>query len=152
MSNLAPDSGRCNCAPCNHDYFQACVNGRSLQVNALLGQLILRPQRSPASDQWVWKIIADGKVGQRRTSIGLFFDRDLQPGTYPLVGNPRINVVYNESPHWQSVIYHSAHLQSGALTLLAVDQQRQQVQGHFDFGISAIDFEVTQGHFAAHCW
>lgn len=151
MSNLASDSSQQGYKPCNHDFFQACVNGQSLQVSALLGRLILRAEQSPTSDLWVWKIIADGKVGRRRTSIGLFLDRDLQPGTYPLVGNPQIKVVYNESPHWNSVIYHSAHLQSGALTLLAVDQQRQQVQGLFDFGISAIDFEVTQGHFAVHC-
>ncbi|GAB7531844.1 hypothetical protein PS3A_42580 [Pseudomonas sp. 3A(2025)] len=145
MPELAPANA------CSHSHFQACVNGQPLQVNSLLGRLLMRPERSQTTDHWVWKIIADGRVGRRRTSIGLFFDRDLQPGTYPLVGNPHIQVVYNESPHWQSVIYYSTHLQSGSLTLLEVDSQRQQVQGHFEFGISAMDFEVSQGHFALRC-
>ena len=112
---------------------------------------MLRPELLQVAYHWIWKIVAEGKVGRRRTSIGLFFDRDLAPGTYPLVGHSPVRVVYNEAPHSQGIIYHSAHLQSGTLTLQAVDPRHRRVQGRFDFGISAVDFEVSRGRFTVQC-
>ncbi|GFM88971.1 hypothetical protein PSCICO_43700 [Pseudomonas cichorii] len=131
--------------------FKVSVNKQPLLVSSLLGRLTLRPELSQAPSHWIWKIIADGKVGHKRTSIGLFFDKDLEPGTYDLPGNERIKVVYNESPHWQSVIYHSAHFQAGAFTLIEADPQSQRLQGVFSFSISAVDFEVTDGSFDVYC-
>lgn len=151
MSDLVPTSGQALPTPQAGDHFRAFINGQPLQVSSLTGRLMLRPELSQVADHWIWKIIAEGKVGQRRTSIGLFFDRDLAPGTYPLVGDSPIRVVYNEAPHSKSVIYHSAHLQSGSLTLLAVDPRHGRVQGRFDFGISAVDFEVNRGRFSVQC-
>jgi hypothetical protein len=60
-------------------------------------------------------------------------------------------VVYNENPHWQSVIYHSAHLQTGRFTLLEADVPGQRIKGLFRFGMSAIDFEVSDGAFDLQC-
>ena len=131
--------------------FQAQVNDRPLQVSSLLGKLTLRPELAQAPSHWIWKVIADGKVGHKRTSIGLFFDRDLAPGTYDLIGQDCIKVVYNETPHWQSVIYHSTHFQSGAFTLLEADPETRRLRGRFSFSISAIDFNVSDGAFDVQC-
>ncbi|WP_426142031.1 hypothetical protein [Pseudomonas sp. DWP3-1-2] len=131
--------------------FQAVVNQQPMNVTSLIARLTLRPELAEAPSHWVWKVIAEGKVGQKRTSIGLFFDRDLPIGTHNLVANDQIKVVYNENPHWQSVIYHSAHWQTGQLTLIEVDASRQRIKGQFSFGMSAIDFEVSEGAFDLQC-
>ncbi|MFJ4145351.1 hypothetical protein [Pseudomonas sp. NPDC089734] len=137
--------------PTCEGHFKVNVNRTPLQVSSLLGRLTLRPELSQTPSHWIWKVIADGKVGHKRTSIGLFFDKDLEPGTYDLIGNERIKVVYNETPHWQSVIYHSAHFQAGLFTLIESDPQKQRLQGLFNFSIPAIDFEVTDGAFEVYC-
>ncbi|WP_434677352.1 hypothetical protein J3P77_14670 [Pseudomonas sp. R1-18] len=131
--------------------FQAQVNGRPLIISSLIGKLTLRPELAHTPNHWIWKVIADGKVGHKRTSIGLFFDHDLRPGSHNLIGHDRIKVVYNETPHWQSVIYHSAHFQSGVFTLHEADPKTQRLRGEFSFSISAVDFEVTDGVFEVQC-
>ncbi|HEX8592242.1 MAG TPA: hypothetical protein VF682_03005 [Pseudomonas sp.] len=131
--------------------FQVAVNQQPMVVQSLRALLTLRSELTEAPSHWIWKIIAEGKVGQKRTSIGLFFDRDLPIGAYSLVANDRIKVVYNENPHWQSVIYHSGHLQTGQLILLERDVLRQRIKGVFSFGMSATDFEVSDGAFDLHC-
>jgi hypothetical protein len=131
--------------------FQARINGQPLMVSSLLGRLTLRPELARTPDHWIWKVIADGKVGHKRTSIGLFFDRDLEPGTYNLIGHDGIKVVYNETPHWQSVIYHSAHFQSGVFTLIEADPNTGRVRGQFGFSIPAVEFDVTDGLFEVQC-
>jgi hypothetical protein len=108
-----------------------------------------RPELTHASDRWIWKVIAEGKVGRKRTSIGLFLDLDLEPGTYALVGEERIKIVYSETP--QSVIYHSVHFQSGAFTLFEANRETRRLRGQFSFSISAMDFAVTDGHFDVQC-
>lgn len=132
--------------PCQ-GVFEAQINRQPLLVSSLLARLTLRPELTGTPDHWIWKIIADGKVGHKRTSIGLFFDHDLRPGDHSLIGQERIKVVYNETPHWQSVIYHSTHFQSGVFTLTEANRSTRQLRGRFSFGISAMDFEVTNGLF-----
>jgi hypothetical protein len=131
--------------------FSVVVNEQPMIVTSLLARLTLRPELAEAPRYWIWKVIAEGKVGQKRTSIGLFFDRDLPTGSYDLIANEQIKVVYNENPHWQSVIYHSAHLQTGRFTLLEADVPGQRIKGLFRFGMSAIDFEVSDGAFDLQC-
>lgn len=131
--------------------FRAHVNQQPLKVDSLVARLTLRPELSDAPSHWIWKIIAEGKVGPKRTSIGLFFDRDLRPGIHDLVSSELIRVVYNESPHWNSVIYHSEHLQTGRFILIEADLQNQRLRGEFSFGMSAVDFEVTDGTFDVQC-
>jgi len=131
--------------------FEAAVNQRPMVIKSLRARLTLRPELAEAPRHWIWKIIAEGKVGQKRTSIGLFFDRDLPAGTYDLVANEHIKIVYNESPGKRSVVYHSANLQTGRFTLLEADVARQQIRGLFSFGMSAIDFEVSDGVFDLQC-
>lgn len=137
-------------APCQGT-FAAMVNHRPLVVSSLLGRLTLRPELAGAADHWIWKVITEGRVGQKRTSIGLFLDRDLKPGSYELVGQDRIKIVYNETPHWQSVIYHSAHFQSGVFTLVEANRETRRIRGQFSFSISAMDFAVTDGSFDVQC-
>ncbi|MCI8209949.1 hypothetical protein AUC61_10430 [Pseudomonas sp. S25] len=131
--------------------FRATVNHQPLVVRSVLAGSTLRPELGTRPNHWIWKVIADGKVGGKRVSIGLFFDRDLLPGTYDIVGNSRINFVYNRTPHFKSLIYHSAHFQDGHLTLLEVDRCAPRLRGEFSFSISAINFSVTDGAFDLDC-
>lgn len=127
--------------------FQAQVNQHPFKVTSLLAGLTLRPELSSVPTHWIWKVIAEGKVDRKCASIGLFFDRDLPLGTYDLLASPHIKIIYNQTPHWQSIIYHSEHFQSGQLTLLEADIPSQRLRGEFDFSISAVDFAVTDGTF-----
>jgi hypothetical protein len=133
------------------DSFQAWVNQQPLNVTSLLAASTLRPELGIAPSHWICKVIAEGKVAGKRASIGLFFDRNLLPGTYDILANPQINFVYSQTPHCKSVIYHSAHFQAGHLTLLESDIPGQRLQGQFSFSISAINFAVTDGAFDVHC-
>ena len=131
--------------------FQAVVNQYPLVVSLLSASLTLRPELAPTPRQWIWKVIAEGKVGRKRASIGLFFDRDLPLGTHDLVASEYIKVVYHQTPNSQNIIYHSGHIQAGQLTLLEADLSAQRLRGEFGFSISALDFAVTEGEFDLHC-
>lgn len=137
--------------PSNPGHFQATVNQQPFVVKSLFGKLTLRPELAVVAKHWIWKIIAEGKVGRRRTSIGLFFDHDLQPGTYDIINDERIRIVYNDSPHWDNVIYHSANFQTGTLILNEVDLEGLKLAGQFSFSLSAMNFEVTDGMFDLFC-
>jgi hypothetical protein len=103
-------------------------------------------------DMGLRRVIADGKVANRRASIGLFLDHDIAPGEYDIANDPRIRIVYNQSPHSSSnVIYHSAHFQTGSLILTEADLDRHKLAGQFSFSVSAVDFEVTEGAFDLYC-
>ncbi|KPC56595.1 Uncharacterized protein AC509_3824 [Pseudomonas amygdali pv. morsprunorum] len=131
--------------------FQACVNKRPFKVLALAGQLTLRAELEQAPDQWVWKLIVDGKVGTKRTTIGLFLDNDLKPGDHNLPGHAQIKVIYNETQHRQNTLYHSAHFQNGTLSLFEANPYTLRLRGRFSFSMSSINFEVTNGFFDVHC-
>ncbi|MCD5993047.1 hypothetical protein KDX38_04240 [Pseudomonas sp. CDFA 602] len=127
--------------------FEARVNQKPFVMTSLLGGLAERPELSQVSDHWVWKVIADGKVGNARTSFGLFFDHDLRLGTHNLIGHDRIRVIFNETRAKQSVIYHSGHFQTGVLTLIEANPRTLRLRGEFSFGMSAMAFDVTDGVF-----
>lgn len=127
--------------------FQAKVDQHTFNVTSVLTRLTLRPELSKTPNQWVWKIIAEGKVNRLRTSIGLFFDQDLPPGHYNILGNPLVSFVCTQASRSKSVIYHSGHLQAGYLTLLEADINTRRLRGEFGFSISAVDFAVTDGAF-----
>jgi hypothetical protein len=131
--------------------FQAQVNQHPLQVTSLLAGLTLRPELSTTPCHWVWKVIAEGKVGRKCASIGLFFDRNLPLGTHDLLANPNIKIIYNQTPNGRNIIYHSGHFQSGQLTLLEADIPNRRLRGRFGFSISALDFAVTEGEFDLFC-
>lgn len=135
----------------NPELFRVCVNGTPVHLDALLGCLTLRTELSQPSDHWIWKIIAKGRAGRMRVSIGLYLDHDLQPGRHTLVDNPKIQVVYNDTPNARNRIYHSQHLQSGTLNLMHVDREHRHLQGEFEFGISALGFRVSGGRFNLPC-
>lgn len=131
--------------------FQALINQQPLTVSSLLACLTLRPELSAVPRQWIWKVIAAGRVGRKQASIGLFFDLDLPLGTHNLLASEQIKVVYNQAPNSQNIIYHSGHIQAGHLTLLEVDVSTKCLKGKFGFSISAVDFAVTDGEFDLHC-
>lgn len=131
--------------------FQVLINQKPFTVSSLLACLTLRPELSTVPSQWIWKVIASGKVGRKQASIGLFFDLDLPLGTHDLLANELIKVVYNQAPNSQNIIYHSGHIQAGQLTLLEVDVNAKRLKGQFGFSISAMDFAVTEGEFDLHC-
>lgn len=130
--------------------FRALVNHQPLVVTSLLAGSTLRPELQSRPSHWIWKMIAEGKVDRKRVSIGLFFDRDLPPGTYDILGNARISIVYNQTPYFNSLVYHSAHFQAGHLTLQEADHGAPRLRGQFSFSISAINFSVTEGEFDLH--
>ncbi|AHG40279.1 hypothetical protein N018_08465 [Pseudomonas syringae CC1557] len=137
--------------PLREGSFEAHINKQPLIVSSLQGRLALRSELTHKPDRWVWKVIADGKAGRIRASIGLYLDRDLEPGTHRLPGNDRIKVIYNERSLQRSTLYHSAHFQGGVLTLLEADPCTLRLRGHFSFSLSSINFEVTEGRFDLRC-
>ena len=131
--------------------FQAQVTRQPLIVTSVLAQLTMRLELGELPSHWIWKVIAEGKIGQTRTCIGLFIDQGLSLGTYQIPAEPRIKVVYNQTPRWKNIIYHSENFQAGQLTLLEADVASRRLRGEFGFSISAIDFEVSDGAFDLHC-
>jgi len=132
-------------------HFQAQVTRQPLIVTSVLARLTMRLELGEAPNHWIWKIIAEGKIGQTRTCIGLFIDQGLPLGTYEIPAEPRIKVVYNQTPRWKNIVYHSANFQAGQLTLLEADVASRRLRGEFGFSISAIGFEVSNGAFDLHC-
>lgn len=137
-------------SPCTGT-FQAQINQHPFLVTSVAAGLKLRPELSQVPDHWIWRVVADGKVGSKRASIGLFIDYDLGPGTYRLPSDPRVKVVFSQTPHGRSVIYHSAQLQAGRITLIEADVANLRLKGTFEFSISAVGFAVTQGAFDLLC-
>ncbi|WP_459200539.1 hypothetical protein [Pseudomonas tremae] len=137
-------------APCEGS-FHVSVNKHPFHVLSLAGQLTLRAELEQAPEQWIWKLVADGKVGSTRTTIGLFLDSDLRPGNHDLVDHARIKVIYSETLHRQNTLYHSAHFQSGTLDLFEVNPCTLRLRGRFRFSMSSINLDVTNGFFDVRC-
>jgi hypothetical protein len=131
--------------------FKALVTRQPLIVTSVLARLTTRLELSEAPNHWIWKVIAEGKIGQTRTCIGLFIDQGLPLGTYEIPAEPRIKVIYNQTPRWKNIVYHSGNFQSGQLTLLEADVATRRLRGEFGFSISAIGFDVSDGAFDLHC-
>lgn len=131
--------------------FAASISTQPFRTSSLTGRLTLRSELERAPAQWIWQVIADGKVGNRRTTIGLFLDRDLEPGDHDLIDHEQIKVVYNETLHRKNTVYHSAHFQGGRLVLLEASPCTRRLRGVFSFNMSSINLDVTDGAFDLYC-
>ncbi|PBQ02651.1 hypothetical protein [Pseudomonas congelans] len=131
--------------------FAASINTQPFRTSSLTGRLTLRSELERAPAQWIWQVIADGKVGNRRTTIGLFLDRDLEPGDHDLIDHEQIKVIYNETLHRKNTVYHSAHFQGGRLVLLEASPCTRRLRGVFSFNMSSINLDVTDGAFDLYC-
>ena len=137
-------------SPCT-GLFQAQINQQPFVVTSMTAGLTLRPELAQIPNHWIWRVVAEGRVGSKRASIGLFMDYDLAPGTYRLPVDSRVRVVFSQTPHGRSVIYHSAQFQAGRITLIEADVASLSLKGTFEFGISAVGFAVTGGRFDLLC-
>lgn len=131
--------------------FAVSINTQPFRTSSLTGRLTLRSELERAPAQWIWQVIADGKVGNRRTTIGLFLDRDLEPGDHDLIDHEQIKVIYNETLHRKNTVYHSAHFQGGRLVLLEASPCTRRLRGVFSFNMSSINLDVTDGAFDLYC-
>ncbi|KPW87977.1 hypothetical protein SAMN05216596_103488 [Pseudomonas congelans] len=131
--------------------FAASINTQPFRTSSLTGRLTLRSELERAPAQWIWQVIADGRVGNRRTTIGLFLDRDLEPGDHDLIDHEQIKVIYNETLHRKNTVYHSAHFQGGRLVLLEASPCTLRLRGVFSFNMSSINLDVTDGAFDLYC-
>ncbi len=131
--------------------FAASINTQPFRMSSLTGRLTLRSELERAPAQWIWQVIADGRVGNRRTTIGLFLDRDLEPGDHDLIDHEQIKVIYNETLHRKNTVYHSAHFQGGRLVLLEASPCTLRLRGVFSFNMSSINLDVTDGAFDLYC-
>ncbi|MDH0745396.1 hypothetical protein N5D61_03425 [Pseudomonas sp. GD03842] len=131
--------------------FQALVNGKPFQAQSLSGLACLQTELEGVRTRNIWKIHAVGKVGCRRTLFGLFLDRSLEPGTYDLLRNDRLTVIYHLTPKQSSQVYHSRDFQQGSLNLIECPGATGRLRGAFEFAIPAVGFAVTRGEFDVLC-
>lgn len=127
--------------------FQALINGKPFLAASVTGWSCWRSELQQKPTCRIWKILATGHVARHGTSLGLFIDQTLEPGTYDLVDNPRISIVYHRTPRQFARVYHSRHLQTGRLTLLECNFETRCLRGTFEFGMSSVNFDVTHGTF-----
>ncbi len=113
MHRPPPSPQRCVHTAVHEGRFAASINTQPFKTSSLTGRLTLRSELERAPAQWIWQVIADGKVGNRRATLGLFLDRDLEPGDHDLIDHEQIKVIYNETLHRKNTVYHSAHFQGG---------------------------------------
>jgi hypothetical protein len=133
------------------DIFRAFVNTKPFVASRLSGLSCLRPELSGARTHRIWKIHAEGQVARHRTMLGLFIDQTLEPGTYDLVRNDRITVVYHRTPKQVVQVFHSRDFQCGSVTLLEFNSDTGRLRGTFEFAMSAIGFDVSGGEFDVVC-
>ncbi|MBI6818160.1 hypothetical protein [Pseudomonas syringae] len=151
MHRPTPSRQRCVHPVVLEDRFAASINTQPFRTSSLTGRLTLRSELEQAPAHWIWQVIADGKVGSRRTTIGLFLDRDLEPGDHDLIDHEQIKVIYTETLHRKNTVYHSAHFQGGRLVLLEANPCTLRIRGVFSFNISSINLDVTDGAFDLYC-
>lgn len=142
---------RCVHTAVHEGRFAASINTQPFKTSSLTGRLTLRSELERAPAQWIWQVIADGKVGNRRATLGLFLDRDLEPGDHDLIDHEQIKVIYNETLHRKNTVYHSAHFQGGRLVLLEGSPCTLRIRGLFSFNMSSINLDVTDGAFDLYC-
>jgi len=137
----------CSNVPCAAESFQALVNDKPFCAGRVAGWSCWRSELQHKPTRRIWKILAIGQVARHGTSLGLYLDQTLEPGTYDLVDNPRISIVYHMTPRQFARVYHSKYFQTGHLTLLECNADTRRLRGTFEFGMSSIDFRVSQGAF-----
>ncbi|POR69264.1 hypothetical protein [Pseudomonas syringae] len=151
MHRPPPSPQRCVHTAVHEGRFAASINTQPFKTSSLTGRLTLRSELERAPAQWIWQVIADGKVGNRRATLGLFLDRDLDPGDHDLIDHEQIKVIYNETLHRKNTVYHSAHFQGGRLVLLEGSPCTLRIRGLFSFNMSSINLDVTDGAFDLYC-
>lgn len=129
------------------EQFQATVNGKSFVATSVTAWSCWRTELRHKPNRRIWKMLVTGHVARQGTSIGLFIDQTLGPGTYDVVSNPGISVVYHRTPRQIARVYHSRYFQTGELTLLECDPDTQRLRGTLEFGMSSINFKLAQGAF-----
>lgn len=127
--------------------FQALINDKPFIATSVVALSCWRAELGDAPNRRIWKIIATGNVARQGTSIGIYIDQSLTPGTYNLINNHTISVVYHLTPRQVAQIYHSRHFQTGCLELQECNEQTKRLRGTFEFGLSSISFKVTSGAF-----
>lgn len=141
-----------DCAdPVADNRLSATINGKIFIPSDLTALACLRSELAGARTQKIWKLHAVGKVGHRRTVLGLFIDQSLGPGTYDLVRDERLSVVYHVTPRQFHQIFHAHDFQSGTVTLLECSVETGHLRGTFEINMPAADLEVTDGSFDVHC-
>ncbi|MFK3796189.1 hypothetical protein [Pseudomonas sp. NPDC088444] len=133
------------------DRFQALVNGKPFLPQTVDALSCLQTELEGARNRKIWKIHAVGKVAYRRTVFGLFLDPSLEPGTYDLVRDDRLTVIYHLTPKQSAQVYHSQDFQEGSLTLLECNGAKGRLRGSFEFAIPAVGFAVSCGEFDVLC-
>jgi len=71
MHRPTPSRQRCVQPAIHEGRFAASINSQPFRTSSLTGRLTLRSELEQAPAQWIWQVIADGKVGKMRTTIGL---------------------------------------------------------------------------------
>lgn len=151
MDNTIAPSSSGACSAHSSDRFQAKVNGKPFLSHRLRAMACLRTELEGTRNCKIWKIHAVGKVGKYRTVFGFFIDQSLEPGTYDLVNDSRLAVIYHRTPKRCAQVFHSRDFQTGSLTLLACNDGSECLRGTFEFGIPDIGFNVTSGEFDLQC-
>jgi hypothetical protein len=129
------------------EQFQAMVNGKPFVAASVTAWSCWRAELRHKPNRRIWKVLATGHVTRHSTSIGLFIDQTLGPGTYDLVNNPCISVVYHRTPRQMARVYHSRYFQTGELILLECNPDTRRLRGTLEFGMSSINFKLAQGAF-----
>lgn len=133
------------------DRFEAQVNGKAFISTHVSALACLRTELEGARSCRIWKIHAVGKVAGRRTVFGFFMDQTLTPGSYDLVRDARLTVVYHLTPKQHAQVFHSRDFQAGTLTLLDCNGDTGRLRGTFEFAMPAVGFVVSSGAFDLLC-
>ena len=133
------------------DRFQALINGKPFMPQRLHALSCLQTELEGTRNRKIWKLHAVGKVAYRRTVFGIFIDQSLEPGTYDLVRDDRLTVIYHLTPRQTAQVFHSHDFQEGSLTLLECEGDAGRLRGRFEFAIPAVGFFVSCGDFDLLC-
>jgi hypothetical protein len=131
--------------------FSATINGKSFTPDDLTAFSCLRAELEGPRTHRIWKIHAVGKLAHHRTVLGMFIDQSLEPGTYDLVNDERVSVIYHVTPRQFSQLYHSRDFLTGSVTLLECDAQSGRLRGSFAISMPHVGLEITAGGFDLLC-
>jgi hypothetical protein len=133
--------------PNKENHLSATINGKPVVFSQVSAVACLRCELEAAGNRAIWKIHAVGKVAHRRTVMGLFIDQSLAPGTYDLVNDEHLAMVYHVTPRQFFQLYHAHDFQSGCVTLLECDAQHKRLRGTFQMSMPRAGLEITDGSF-----
>lgn len=137
--------------PDPHNHFYAQVNGKPFLTTRLCGRSCLRSELVGVRTCKIWKIHAVGKVAHHRTVLGMFIDQSLGPGTYDLVQDERLSVIYHVTPRQFAQLYHSRDFETASVTLLECDVQTGHLRGTFEIDMPSAGLLIADGQFDVWC-